>query len=187
MLDIAVAYNRYRFLGNEFITWLWYTIENDIDQIAQCDPEFVDLDVGSRMVLENRLANGKETLTIKGDAAGLEEAIVALNKGALITELHLLYKSGALQWSFAIKGESMGLSAIKLPQTGPIESQQDWEGAILDRLYLYEKLIFFISKLYQLFIKMRLSAAWSGQIIPAIRSWLLSQRQDQRTPVTPNG
>ena len=31
MLDLAVAYNRYRFLGDEFLTWLWYTIENDPD------------------------------------------------------------------------------------------------------------------------------------------------------------
>ena len=29
MLDIAVAYNRYKFLGNEFLTWLWFMIETD--------------------------------------------------------------------------------------------------------------------------------------------------------------
>ena len=28
MLDIATAYNRYRFLGYEFLTWLWFAMEN---------------------------------------------------------------------------------------------------------------------------------------------------------------
>ena len=66
MLDIAVAYNRYRFLGNEFLTWLWFAIENEMETIRQCDPDLLDLNVGNRMVLENRLANGKESITIKG-------------------------------------------------------------------------------------------------------------------------
>ena len=64
MLDIAVAYNRYRFLGNEFLTWLWFSIENDMETLRKSDPDFLDLDVGNRMVLENRLANGKENITI---------------------------------------------------------------------------------------------------------------------------
>ena len=29
MLDVAVAYNRFKFLGDEFLTWLWFIIEQD--------------------------------------------------------------------------------------------------------------------------------------------------------------
>jgi hypothetical protein len=178
MIDIAVAYNRYRFLGNEFLTWLWFVIENDMNTLSQCDPDFVDLDVGNRMVLENRLANGKETLTIKGDAAGLEEAVLALNKGALITDLQLLYKSGPLQWSFSIKGESLSLSGMKLPESGPIESSDDVEGVILEKIYLYDKPLEFIDKLYQTFIKLRLSDAWPNTITPALKQWLRMEKND---------
>jgi hypothetical protein len=178
MIDIAVAYNRYRFLGNEFLTWLWFVIENDMNTLSQCDPDFVDLDVGNRMVLENRLANGKETLTIKGDAAGLEEAVLALNKGALITDLQLLYKSGPLQWSFSIKGESLSLSGIKLPESGPIESSDDVEGVILEKIYLYDKPLEFIDKIYQTFIQLRLSDAWPNTITPALKKWLRMENND---------
>jgi hypothetical protein len=172
MIDIAVAYNRYRFLGNEFLTWLWFTIENDMDTIKQCDAELVDLDVGNRMVLENRLANGKETITIKGDAAGLEEALLALNKGALITDLHLVYKSGTLQWTFSIKGESLGFGGLKLPETGPMESGEDMEGIILEKIYLYEKPFELMGNLYSAFSKIRLSEQWEVTILPAIKKWL---------------
>ncbi|RJQ68952.1 MAG: hypothetical protein C4519_22330 [Desulfobacteraceae bacterium] len=172
MLDISVAYNRYRFLGNEFLTWLWFALENDMDSIRQCDAEMVDLFVGNRMVLENRLANGKENITIKGDAAGLEEAMLALRKGALITDLHLVYKSGTVQWRFAIKGEGLSFSGLKLPETGPIETREDMEGIILEKIFLYEKPFEFVDKLYQVFIKIRLSDAWNHRILPALKKWL---------------
>ena len=29
MLDIATAYNKYKFLGNDYLTWIWFLIENN--------------------------------------------------------------------------------------------------------------------------------------------------------------
>jgi len=176
MLDIAVAYNRYRFLGNEFLTWLWYAIETDTETIRRSDPDFLDLDVGNRMVLENRLANGKENITIKGDAAGLEEALLSLRKGALITEMHLIYKSGTLEWQFAIKGENLSFSGLKLPEIGAIESADDKEGVILEKIFLYDKPFQVIDKLFQIFIKIRLSDEWLNEIIPGMKKWLLAEQ-----------
>jgi len=160
MLDIAVAYNRYTFLGNEFLTWIWFVIENDQSIIRQCGEDTHELTVGNRMVLVNRWANGMETISIKGDAAGLEEGRLSLSKGALVTEINLFYKSGSHQWQFSIKGESLNFSGLKLPETGAAEQQEDVEGVVLDKLYLYEKPFLFIDALYRKFIQCRLSEAW---------------------------
>ena len=54
MLDLVVAYNRYRFLGDEFLTWLWYTIENDPSVLKSADSDCQSLEVGNRIVFENR-------------------------------------------------------------------------------------------------------------------------------------
>ena len=178
MLDIAVAYNRYRFLGNEFLTWLWFAIENDMDQIRQCDAELLDLDVGNRMVLENKLANGKESITIKGDAAGMEEALLALSKGALITDMHLVYKSGSAEWQFAVKGESLSFSGVKLPETGPMEAGEEMEGIILEKIFLYEKPFRLLDALYQRFIKLRLSEKWNAQTLPSLKKWIVSAKRE---------
>lgn len=178
MLDIAVAYNRYRFLGNEFLTWLWFAIENDMDQIRQCDAELLDLDVGNRMVLENKLANGKESITIKGDAAGMEEALLALSKGALITDMHLVYKSGSAEWQFAVKGESLSFSGLKLPETGPMEAGEEMEGIILEKIFLYEKPFRLLNALYQQFIKLRLSEKWNALTLPSIKKWIVSAKRE---------
>ncbi|MCJ8500897.1 hypothetical protein [Desulfatitalea alkaliphila] len=177
MLDIAVAYNRYRFLGNEFMTWLWFAMETDPEALRKCDPELIELNVGNRMVLENRSGNGKETLTIKGDAAGLEEAVLALTKGALITEMQLIYKSGTLQWVFVLKGESLGFLGIKLPETAPVTADSDMEGAVLEKIYLYEKPIQLIDQVYAFFLRQRLSDTWLNQTQPAMKRWLNEERE----------
>lgn len=178
MLDIAVAYNRYRFLGNEFLTWLWYAMENDMEKIRQCDGQLLDLHVGNRMVLENKLANGKESITIKGDAAGLEEALLALRKGALITDLHLVYKSGSVEWQFAVKGESLSFSGLKLPETGPLEAGEEMEGIILEKIFLYEKPFLLLDALYRQFINLRLTDKWNTQTVPSMKKWINASKPE---------
>ena len=175
MLDIAVAYNRFRFLGNEFLTWLWFLMENDLSMIRQCDHDLVSLEVGNRMVLENRPANGLETISIKGDAAGLEEALLALRKGASITELNLIYKSSALQWQFSLKGENLSFSQLKLPESGTMETADDMEGVVLEKIYLYEKPFELVDGLFARFIKLRLASKWQKEIIPRMLKWMRSQ------------
>jgi hypothetical protein len=175
MLDIAVAYNRYRFLGNEFLTWVWFTIENDADIIRRCDADAQSLDVGNRMVLEHRWANGVETVAIKGDAAGLEEGVLALSKGAQVTEINLIYKSGSLQWQFSLKGESLSFSGLKLPETAAAEQSEDMEGVVLEKLYLFEKPFKLIDELYRHFIELRLSPRWQDTLTE-IKEWIQASR-----------
>jgi hypothetical protein len=173
MIDIAVAYNRYRFLGNEFLTWIWFEIETDPATIQTCDDDAVELFVGNRMVFENRSGSGVETITIKGDTAGLEEGRLALQKGAAVIDMNLIYKSGSLQWQFSIKGESLNFSGLKLPETGAAENSEDMEGLVLDKLYLYEKPFLFLDRLYRRFVQLRLSDQWSLKQ-SEIRKWVKS-------------
>jgi hypothetical protein len=185
MLDIAVAYNRYRFLGNEFLTWLWFFIETDSERMDQFDPEFISLNIGNRMVLENRMANGLETITIKGDTAGLEEGILALNKGAAVVEVNLIYKSAILEWQFSLKGESLSFTGLKLPETAAEENEDEMEAMIMDKIYLYEKPFQLIDALYRFFIHLRLSSKWREETIEQMRKWMQSeQRHEEGHPTT---
>jgi hypothetical protein len=175
MLDIAVAYNRYKFLGNEFLTWLWFVIETDQAQLRKYDADLVSLTVGNRLVLENTRNEVKETVTIKGDNASLEEGIVALKKGAVVTEMHLSYKTGAQTWEFSLKGESLNISNLKLPETGPVETPDDLEGAVLEKAFLIEKLIKLVNTLFTRFIHLRVSNTWQNQTESRIRKWATSK------------
>ena len=135
MLDVAVAYNRYKFLGEEFLTWLWYVIEKNQTLLKGFDKDIVALEVGNRIVFENRRKESAERITIKGEAAGLEEGILALKNGAMVTELNIVYRSAELKWQFTLKGESLNISSLKIPPTDIPVTDDDLEGYILEKLY----------------------------------------------------
>ena len=174
MLDVAVAYNRYQFLGEEFLTWLWYVIEKDQNLIKNFDNDFVALEIGNRIVFENRRKESGERITIKGDGASLEEGILTLKKGALVTELNVVYKSAELSWQFTLKGESLNISSLNIPNTGLPESDENLEGFVLEKIFLYDKILNLLENIFTQFVKIRLSNRWQNKMVPEIRNWIQS-------------
>jgi hypothetical protein len=172
MLDVAVAYNRFKFLGDEFLTWLWFVIEHDPAVLRSTDPDLTSFEIGNRIVLEKKHKKTSERITIKGEDAGLKEARVALQNGALVAELNLIYRSAQQKWQFTLKGESLNLSSLKTPKIVPPESQDEFEGSVLEKIFLYDKILQFLEKLYKTFIKLRTSHRWQGREIFLIKKWL---------------
>jgi hypothetical protein len=172
MLDIAVAYNRYKFFGHEFLTWLWYVIENDRKILSDVDKNMDSLAVGNRMVLENGRGNAPESITSKGDEAGLEEGLVALRKGAVVTELNLIYRTDNREWRFNIKGESLNVSGLKIPEDAVPENTENVDEKLLNTLALQEKVLVLTSALYGRFVRIRLSKEWETRTASRIRKWI---------------
>ena len=172
MLDVAVAYNRFKFLGDEFLTWLWFVIDQDSSILKKMDPELTSLEIGNRIVLKKRNKKAVERITIKGEDADLDEAMLALKKGALVAEFNLIYRSAQQKWQFTLKGESLNLSSLKTPQIAPPESQDDLEAAVLEKIFLYDKILQFLEKLYKYFIKLRISNNWQGREIALLKKWI---------------
>lgn len=174
MIDVAIAYNRYKFLGEEFLTWLWYVIENNQNLIKNFDRNFVGLEIGDRIVFENRRKESPERITIKGEEAGLEEGILALKNGALVTELNMIYRSAELVWQFTLKGESLNISSLNIPKTDLPDSDEDIEGFVLEKLFLYDKSLQLVKKLFAHFVKLRISNKWLNKEVSSIRKWIQS-------------
>lgn len=173
MIDVAVAYNQYKFLGFEFLTWLWLMIENEPQQLMAPGQENQVLLVGNRIVLENFHPEAVEKITIKGDDADMEEGIVALRKGAYVTELNLIYQKNEYLWRFNLKGESLNISNLKLPDTAEVENSDDIEGALLEKIYLYEEITGSLQQLYASFTEKRISPDWLHKIVPKLKQWII--------------
>ena len=175
MLDVAVSYNKYKFLGEEFLTWVWYLIENEIDlkEMVALECHTLTLALGNSIVLENSLGDDSlEKISIKGDDAGLEEGTTALRKGAVVTEMNLILTIDENEWRFSIKGESMHITGLKTPAVGKVESSEDIEGAVLEKISLLERPLNVLDTLFFHFIKKRVSDQWTTQEIPAMRAWI---------------
>ena len=174
MLDLAVAYNRYRFLGDEFLTWLWFLIENDQNTFRTIDSDCTAVEIGNRIVLENRKRKSLERISIRGDDAGLEEGRLALKKGALLSELSLVVKTGEYQWEFNLKGESLNLSSLRTPGPSLPPSPEEMELFFLDKSERINKITNFVEIAFKMFVRIRVTSRWPNKIVPNIKKWINS-------------
>ena len=176
MLDVAVAFSRYRFLGAEFLTWLWYAIETEPDAIKAAAMGRGVLTVGDRIVLENSLDQPAERVTISGENADLGEGMLALKKGALVAELRLHYTAGDQEWRFSLKGDTLALMGLKTPRSAPVESPDEVEGAVVEKVGLCGEVVRLLDSLFLRFIKLRVSERWREEAVPGMKAWIKAAR-----------
>ncbi|MCP4158889.1 MAG: hypothetical protein GY760_02340 [Deltaproteobacteria bacterium] len=176
MLDIATAYNKYKFLGNDFLTWIWYLIETDENLTNLINAkETITLEVGNSIVLENNLGDkATEKISIKGDKAGLEEGTTALKKGAFVTQINLICKINEDEYKFTIKGESFNVTGLKTPKTDLSGKDDEMEGLVLEKAFFSFKIFEVIDSLFLKYIDQRTSEDWNQKGLQDIKNWIQS-------------
>ena len=175
MIDIATAYNKYKFLGYEFLTWLWFILENAPEKAAVPGQMIRTAQIGNRVILENPQLDRTERITAKGDSTNFDTGMLSLRQGALVTEMSLLLKGDGHEWHLVIKGENLSIANLKTPSTAPVESAEDLENAVLEKAFLVEQALMWMDRLFRTFIKDRISLSWKQRTIPAIRDWINHQ------------
>jgi hypothetical protein len=190
MPPVSEAFENYRFLGNEFLTWLWFCTEEQPQMIKDPSGDTVSLAVHKKIVLKK--ATGKTvSITIEKDSGEeAEEGMLALKGGAIVTDLSFLLNIGEVEWTFSIKGESFQINSLKptveMPkerhdETAPEEigdkQRHDFEASVLDKTYLHIQAIDVIDGLFKQYIHLRLSDDWQGETVPAMRAWI-AQRDE---------
>lgn len=174
MLDIATAYNKYKFLGNDYLTWIWFLIETDqnISSLLS-SKDVVTLEVGNSIVLENKLGDkSKEKISIKGDQAGLEEGTTALKKGAYVTQINLICKINEDEYRFTIKGESFNITGLKTPKTDLSHKADEIEGLVLEKAFFCLNIFQVIDTLFLKYLEQRTADDWNVKGLQNIRDWI---------------
>lgn len=179
MLDISTGYNKYKYIGNEFLTWIWYLTENDEDirSVTGADYQQITLEIGNSLVLENdKKADAREKITIKGDKAGLEEGLTALKKGAAVTEINLALTLDEDEFKFTIKGESFNISGLKTPSNKGSEDtgSDELEGSVIEKAYFCDRVFTFIDILFNTYMERKASDSFKGEDLKKIRNWVES-------------
>jgi len=174
MLDIATAYNKYKFLGNDFLTWIWFLIEtNQNISSVLTSKDTVTLEVGNSIVLENKLGDkSKEKISIKGDQAGLEEGTTALKKGAFVTQINLICKINEDEYKFTIKGESFNITGLKTPKTDLSNKEDEIEGLVLEKSFFCFKIFKVIDTLFLKYVEQRTADDWNVKGLQDIKAWI---------------
>src|SRR5581483_8354345 len=155
------------FLGNEFLLWLWYMVENESDTIALSDKSEAALMLARSLVLEcPRGQTGRES--ISSDApAKLPEAFRAIQLGKLPRKVGLTIVRHDNQYELTLQAETLAITGARLP---PVEGDDD--RARRDaRIGLIRHLLETLDLLYAAFSERRCSTAWPKDMAK-IKKWL---------------
>lgn len=159
------------FLGNEFLTWLWFRCENCGGVFELPDGE-VSLIFNDYVQLASDRGEGEQSIMKKGSAHRSPEARTALRAGKLVTSARIELARGDRAFMVTIKGETLDLGGVKLPKS----DEQDPIDKDADRLASLEELSEIVEALFQSFLVVRATAEWDASEYHKMESWVRTPR-----------
>ena len=172
MVSVRSAQAMYegRPLGYEFLTWLWFLIEDGGGSIKLADGRPAELNLGERMVLVLP-ADGKERVICTTQANELHEARTALRQGKLVDELQLFLRVQDNEYFLTLDSFLWAVKGLKTPKQLPDSDGEDPEGKFLEKMYFMEEVTSALTAFFGLFLAKRLSSAWDSDTLPRLKKW----------------
>lgn len=162
-----------RFMGREFIVWLWFESELQETNLAPTgvDPLALWLEAQITLVLE------KEESRLKGAIpASSPEAKEALRQGKLPKEAKMRAIRGEREFVWTLKADTLALSGLKLPTQ--LKKTDEKHEVFYERMMLLEDLEASLSALYADFVVLRLSDEWDDDIVPLMQNWAYGDKPE---------
>lgn len=159
-------------IGREFLTWLWFKSEERNGAVMLPDVGDVEVIFARRMVLESGEGDYSETVVCQGGPhADLKEGKEALRQGKRIKEARVMLERDSAKWEFTFKADRFRFQSLKLPAVAETDDEgEDRSGRTLERIYLLEKAVDTVDRLFVLFLSIRLSDNWE-QELPRMAKW----------------
>jgi hypothetical protein len=166
------------FLGNEFLLWLWWTLEMQSETIQLEDGSEVVVMLNRTLALECPKAySGKETILAEAPVR-LPEAHHAIKSGKLPRKSGLLLLRHGVQYEFVLQAETFGVSGAKIK----VADDQEETGAVADaRIDGLRSMAETIDLLYGAFCARRVSKAWATDV-KQMRQWLNKEQVKRKKP-----
>jgi hypothetical protein len=175
-MDLVDLIAEKRFLGQEFLTWLWWKSEERGGVVALPDEGDIVVVFEKHMLLEYGEGDNNESLICRGLQTELQEARTGLVMGKKLEQARIQLAYNDLEWNFTMAAALMEFRNVKLPKTGGTESgnennPEEREGMILERIFLFEELIRLVLDLYRLFLEIRIGDGWRDELLK-VREWV---------------
>ncbi len=154
-----------RFLGEEFILWLWMRglaeggASGQEGDLSSC---FVD----DAVMLQSEQGEVKEISLRKGNPAESREAFEAISRGMRPSRAKLRILAGDMEWVFTLQAAGLDMSGLKLPPT----ASKDPVGRITDRLFLLEEGAGHLERRFKRFLQARTGDP--GALQESLKTWV---------------
>jgi hypothetical protein len=174
-MDLVDLIQEKRFLGQEFLAWLWYKSEERGGSVDIPGTGDVLVVFEKHMLLEFGEGEANETVICRGLQTELKEAKASLMMGKKPEQARIRLARGDYEFSVTLTAATMEFRNVRLPKTVDEGDERDdaesMEGRILERVSLFEELSSLINDLFRMFIKVRASDQWSDEL-QKIRQWV---------------
>lgn len=163
-----------RFLGYEFLTWLWYFIESSEGRIrfhSATGEKEGELHLGERMVL-TLPGEGREKVVCTTQANSLHEARTALQQGKQVHEIQLFLIIGEDEYLLTLDSALWAVKGLKTPKQLKDYDEEDQDSLFLEKMYFLEDVTSALNALYGKFLLERLSPGWESDSLPLLKQWI---------------
>lgn len=173
-MDVLKTMEEKAFWGHEFLTWLWFRIEEGGGEVPVPDLGTATLWIEERLTLGSLETDSKENILKNGEVARSAEAAAALAVGKKVQEVRLGLSVNDREYEFTLRGDTFDLASGKIP---PVEADPDegWHGTALVRLGLVREVWDVLDGLYREFVGLRVSSEWP-QTVAAMADWIAGKR-----------
>ncbi len=175
-MDLVDLIAEKRFVGQEFLTWLWWKSEERGGTVALPGQGDIIVVFEKHMLLEYGEGDSNEKLICSGLQTELQEARTGLLMGKKLEQARIQLIQADHEWNFTMAAALMEFRNVRLPKTGGTESSgsnnpEETEGMILERIFLFEELIRIVNDLFRMFLEIRVSDAWQEEV-EKLRQWV---------------
>lgn len=172
-MDLLDLIEEKRFLGQEFLIWLWFRSETQGGNIELPGRGWIPVAFEQHMLLEYGEGPECEKLVCRGLMTELKEARAALALGKRPQQARIKLGGEEQEYSFTLSAATFEFRSMKLPATAGNDGDDraGLEGQILERIALLEEGMELLLGLYRLFITLRISDAWNKELVQ-LRQWI---------------
>lgn len=176
-MDLLDLIEEKRFLGQEFLIWLWCSSEERGGSVSLLDRSEITVIFEKHMLLECGEGAECEKLVCRGQVTELREARAGLALGKRPEQARLKIGRDEREYSFTLSAATLEFRSMKLPATAGADDGGDdragLEGQILERVSLIEEGIELINGLFRRFLLIRTSDEWPRELTK-LRQWISS-------------
>jgi recombination associated protein RdgC len=173
-MDLVDLIQEKRFLGQEFLAWLWFKAEERGGSVEVPGLGDIIVSFEKHMLLEFGEGEAMEKVICRGLQTELREARAGLGLGKKPEQARIRFGWGDYEFHVTLTAATLEFRNVKLPKTVDSTDEGDdpesMEARIIDRIGLCDQLTQLVNELFRLFINIRASDAWPDEL-QKIRTW----------------
>jgi len=172
-MDLVDLIAEKRFLGQEFLTWLWWKSEERGGSVALSEEGDATVVFEKHMLLEFGEGESSEKIICSGLQAELQEARTGLQMGKKLEQARITISYNSYEFGFTLAAALMEFRSVRLPKTEGTEGDnpEEVEGMILERIFLFEELIRVVNMLFRMFLQVRVGDKWPAELAK-VTAWI---------------